>query len=83
MELWQQCAQQLHLKVARAAVEVPAHHHSTMALCDTLSCVSCIHWSTVKICRLYLRNHCLKRRTEQAQTGSEFLMGTPGCHVHR
>ena len=45
MELWQQRAQQLHLKVARATVEVPTHQYSTMALFDTLSCVSCTHWS--------------------------------------
>ncbi len=59
MELWQQCAQHLHLKVARAAVEVPAHHHSTMALCDTLSSVSCTYWSKAKMRRLSLRDHCL------------------------
>ena len=59
MELWQQFAQQLHLKVARAAVEVPAHHHSTMALCNALGSMSCTLWSKAKICRLYLRDHCL------------------------
>ena len=79
MELWQQCAQDILLIVARAAIEVPAHHYSTMALRKTPTFLSCPLCCKAKTCGLSQRGHCTglgdsRRRLDQGSYVQTWLL---------